>query len=101
MSLTLVKEQRFTRIILLLLVTGSCHSLFFPSLGLPICFSGYIVPAFTMYEFGGWSRCLTRPLILSLCGVVRERLLPCRVVVTAIWVVSCTRITCILPVSRC
>ena len=43
MSLTLVKEQRFIRIILLLLVTGSCHSLFFPSLGLPICFSGYIV----------------------------------------------------------
>ena len=55
-ELTLVKEQRFTRIILLLLVTGSCHSLFFPSLGLPICFSGYIVPAFTMYEFGGWSQ---------------------------------------------
>ena len=44
---------------------------------------------------------LTSPLILSLCGVVRERLLPCRVVVTAKWVVSCTRITCIQPLSRC
>jgi len=41
------------------------------------------------------------PLILSLCGVVSERLLPCRVVVTAKWVVSCTRITCIQPLSRC
>ena len=73
------------------LVTGSCHSLFF-SLGLPFCFSSYIVHL----------RCtsLTRPLILSLCGVVRERLLPCRVV-TAKWVVSCTRITCIKPLSRC
>ena len=34
-------------------------------------------------------------------GVVRERLLPCRVVVTVKWVVSCTRITCIQPLSRC
>ena len=34
-------------------------------------------------------------LILSLCEVVRERLLPCRVVV------SCTRITCIQPLFRC
>ena len=41
------------------------------------------------------------PLILSVCGVVRERLLPCRVVVTAKWVVLCTRITCIQPLSRC
>ena len=36
-----------------------------------------------------------------MCGVVRERLLPCHVVVTAKWVVSCTRITCIQPLSRC
>ena len=36
------------------------------------------------------SRCLMRPLILSLCGVVRERLLPCRVAVTVKWAVSCT-----------
>ena len=57
--------------------------------------------SFRMYELGGQSRCLTRPLILSLCGVVRERLLPCRVVVTAKWVVSCTRITCVQPLSRC
>ena len=54
-----------------------------------------------MYELVGLSRCLTRPLILSSCGVVRERLLPCRVVVTAKWVVSCTRITCIQPLSYC
>ena len=37
----------------------------------------------------------------SLCGVVRERLLPCRVVATAKWVVSCTRITFIQTLSRC
>ena len=36
-----------------------------------------------------------------MCGVVRERLLPCRAVVTAKWVVSCTRTTCIQPLSRC
>ena len=30
---------------------------------------------------------------------IRERLLPC-CVVTAMWVVSCTRITCIQPLSR-
>ena len=36
-----------------------------------------------------------------LCEVVHEHLLPCRVVVTAKWVVSCTRITCIQPLSRC
>ena len=53
--------------------------------------------SFTMYDV---SRCLTSPLILYLCGVVRERLLPCRVV-TAKWVVTCTRITCIQPLSRC
>ena len=61
------------------------------SLGLPFCFSSYIVHL----------RCLMRLLILSLCGVVRERLLLCRVVVTAKWVVSCTQITCIQPLSRC
>ena len=33
--------------------------------------------------------------------VSRERLLPRNVVVTAKWVVSCTRITCIRPLSRC
>ena len=35
-----------------------------------------------------------------LCGVVCERLLPC-CVVTAKWVVSCTQITWIQPLSRC
>ena len=62
------------------------------SLGLPFCFSSYIIHV----------RCtsLTSPLILSLCGVVRECLLPCHVV-TAKWAVSCTRITCIQPLSRC
>ena len=37
----------------------------------------------------------------SLCGVVRECPLPRSVVVTAKWVVSCTLITCIQPLSRC
>ena len=32
---------------------------------------------------------------------VCERLLPCCVVVTAKWVVLCTRIKCIQPLSRC
>ena len=41
-----------------------------------------------------------KPLILSLCGVVRERLLPCRVV-AAEWIVSCTRITCVQSLSHC
>ena len=71
------------------------------SLGLPFCFSSYIVHLRCTSEGGSQSRCLTRPRILSLCGIVRERLLPCRVVVTAKWVVSCTRITCIQPLSRC
>ena len=44
---------------------------------------------------GGVSRCLTRPLILSLCGVVRERLLPCHNV-TANYLIMC-----IQPLSRC
>ena len=42
-----------------------------------------------------------RPLILSLCVVVRECLLPCRVVVTGKGVVSCTQIACIQPLSLC
>ena len=37
------------------------------------------------------------PLTLSVCGVVRERLLPCRVVVTAKWVVSCTDTCYVYP----
>ena len=35
-----------------------------------------------MYGWGGYSRCLMSPLILSLCGVVHEHLLPCCVVVS-------------------
>ena len=46
---------------------------------------------------GGWSRCLTRPLILSLFVSV---FCPA-VLLSAQWVVSCTRITCIQPLSRC
>ena len=38
---------------------------------------------------------------LSLCGVGHEHLPPCRGFVTAKWVVSCTRIMCIQPLSRC
>ena len=37
----------------------------------------------------------------SLCVVVHEHLLPCCGVVTAKWVVSCTRITRVQPLSRC
>ena len=37
----------------------------------------------------------------SLCGLVCECLLSCHVVVTAKWVVSCTQITCIQPLSCC
>ena len=70
-------------------------------LHLPFCFSRSIVHLRCTSEGGSQSRCLTRPRILSLCGIVRERLLLCRVVVTAKWVVSCTRITCIQPLSRC
>ena len=68
------------------------------SLGLPFCFSSYIVHL----------RCTSEGVVsmfnetsLSLCGVVHECRLPCRVVVTAKWVVSCTRITCVQPLSRC
>ena len=46
--------------------------------------------SFTKYEWGGGGG-----------GKSRERLLPRSVVVTAKWVVSCTRITCIQPLSRC
>ena len=42
-----------------------------------------------------------RPLILSLCVLVCEHLLSFRVVVTAKWVVLCTQITCIQPLSCC
>ena len=44
-----------------------------------------------MYEWGGGGG----------GGLSRERLLPRSVVVTAKWVVSSTRITCIQPLSRC
>ena len=56
---------------------------------------------------GGWGwgwgvvSMFNEPLILSLSGVVRDRLLPRSAVVTAKRVVSCTRITCIQPLSRC
>ena len=53
------------------------------------CFSGYIVHLRS--TSGGW----------GVGGKSRERLLPRSVVVTAKWVVSCTRITCIQPLSRC
>ncbi len=51
-SLTLVKEQRFIRIILLLLVSGSCHLLFFSESWLAHLFLE-LYRSFTMYEFGG------------------------------------------------
>ncbi len=45
---------------------------------------------------GWWSRCLTRPLILSLFVSV---FCPA-VLLSAQWIVSCTRITCIQPLTR-
>ena len=46
--------------------------------------------------WGGGSRCLTKPLILSLRASVASH-----VVVAVKWVVSCTQITCVQPLSRC
>ena len=50
------------------LVAASFHSLFF-SLCLPFGFSSYIVHLRCTSE-GWWSRCFTRPLILSLFVIV-------------------------------
>ena len=79
------------------LVTGSC--LVFFLLACPFVFR--VISFIYDVRVRGVVSMFTRPLILSLCGVVRERLLPCCVVVTAKWVGSCTRITCIQPLSRC
>ena len=79
------------------LVTGSCHSLFF-LLACP--FVSQVISFIYDVRVRGLSQCLTRPLILSLCGVVPECLLPCCVVVTAKWVVSCTWIMCFQPLSH-
>ena len=82
------------------LVAASFPSLFFvvvvfPSLCLLFGFSSYIVLLRCTGE-GGLSRCLTRPLILSLFVSV---FCPA-VLLSAQWVVSCTRITCIQPLTR-
>ena len=62
------------------LVAGSYHSLLLLfSLGLPFCFSSYIVHLRCTSE--GVVPVFNEPLILSLRGVVRECMLPCRVVV--------------------
>ena len=75
------------------LVAASFHSLFFfSSLCLPFGFSSYIVHLRCTSE-GVWFRCLTRPLILSLFVSV---FCPA-VLLSALWVVSCTQITCIQP----
>ena len=78
-----------------MLVTGSCYSPFF-LLACP--FVSRVISFIYDVRVRG---VVSRPLILSLCGVVRERLLPCRVVVTAKWLGSCIRVTCIQPLSRC
>ena len=49
------------------------------SLGLPFCFSSYIVHLRCTSE--GVVSMYNEPLILSSCGVIHERMLPCRVVV--------------------
>ena len=63
------------------IVTGSCHSQFF-LLACPFVFR---VISF-IYDVRVKGVPPMSPLILSLCGVVRERQLTCRVVVTAKWV---------------
>ena len=79
------------------LVTGSCHSLFFllacPFVSRDISFIYDVRVRGVVSMFNETAH--------SLCGVVRQRLLPCRVVVIAKWVISCTRIRCIQPLSRC
>ena len=67
------------------LVTGSCHSLFFllacPFVSRVISFIYNVRVRGVVSRFNKTSH--------SLCGVVRECLLPRSVVVTAKWVVSC------------
>jgi len=60
------------------LVAGSCHSLFF-LLACP--FVSRVISSIYDGRVMGEVSMFNEPLILSLCGVVRERLLPCRVVV--------------------
>ena len=60
------------------LVAGSCHSLFF-LLACP--FVSRVISFVYDVRVRGVVSMFNEPLILSLCGVVRERLLPCRVVV--------------------
>ena len=60
------------------LVADSCHSLFF-LLACP--FVSRVISFVYDVRVRGVVSMFNEPLILSLCGVVRERLLPCRVVV--------------------
>ena len=73
------------------LVTGSCHSLFFllacPFVSRDISFIYNVQVRGIVSMFNEASHSFFA--------------LPCRVVVTAKWVVSCTRITCIQPLSCC
>ena len=71
------------------------------SLGLPFCFTSYIVHLrCTSGGGGGAVSMFNEPAHSFFVWVVRERLLPRRVVI-AKWVVSCTLITCIQPLSHC
>ena len=60
------------------LVAGSCYSLFFFSLGLIVSRVILFIYDVRVREIVSM---FNEPLILSLCGVVRERLLTCRAVV--------------------
>ena len=81
------------------LVTGSCHSLFF-LLACPFVFR--VISFIYDVRVRGVVSMFNETAQSFFVWVVRERLLPCRVVVTAAkWVVSCTRITCIQPLFRC
>ena len=69
------------------------------SLGLPFCFSSNIVHLWCMNE-GVVSMFNESTHSFFVWGSLWA-LLPCHVVVTSKWVVSCTQITCIQPLSHC
>ena len=87
-----------------MLVTGSCYSPFF-LLACPFV-SRVISFIYDVRVRGVVSMFDETSHSLFVCGSSWAlpcccHTLPCRVVVTAKWVVSCTRITCIQPLSRC
>ena len=80
------------------IVTGSCHSLFF-LLACPFVF--WVMSFIYDVWVRGVVSMFNETAHSFFVWVVREHLLPCRVIVTAKWVESCTRIMCIQPLSHC